>query len=189
MTGRAFPLRASLLHKGDRRRRERTEIHRSTAKAVGIETIVLDRRRFLALSSLAALSASAPAAPAAAWELADAQRLVLDNRERGVRIIGSRGEFVAARGAYYGPPVPFRQLPPHLVNAVVASEDRRFHEHFGIDPQSLARAFGLDRHRADAGRQHADPADLEGNLPQAAQRLPAQGHSRSRCWRPSSNST
>ena len=108
----------------------------------GVEAanIVLDRRRFLALSSLAALSASAPAAPAAAWELADAQRLVLDNRERGVRIIGTRGEFVAARGAYYGPPVPFGQLPKHLVDAVVASEDRRFYDHFGLDPLSLARA-------------------------------------------------
>jgi penicillin-binding protein 1A len=109
----------------------------------GVEaaSIVLDRRRFLALSSLAALSASAPADPAAAWELADAQRLVLDNRERGVRVLGSRGEFVAARGAYYGPPVPFGQLPKHLVDAVVASEDRRFYDHFGLDPLSLARAL------------------------------------------------
>ena len=101
---------------------------------------MLDRRRFLTLSSLAALSASAPVASATAWELADAQRLVLDNRERGVRVLGSRGEFVAARGAYYAPPVPFPQLPKHLVDALVASEDRRFYDHFGLDPQSLARA-------------------------------------------------
>jgi penicillin-binding protein 1A len=100
----------------------------------------LDRRRFLALAGLTAAAASIPA-PGAALELADPQKLVVDGREPGVRIIGSRGEFVAARGAYYAPPVPLRQLPPHLVNALVASEDRRFREHFGIDPQALARAL------------------------------------------------
>jgi penicillin-binding protein 1A len=103
--------------------------------------IVLDRRRFLALSGAAAVSAAAPTALAPALELGDAQRLVLDNRERGVRIIGSRAEFVAARGAYYGPPVPFRSLPQHLVNALVASEDRRFFEHFGLDAHSIGRAI------------------------------------------------
>ena len=104
--------------------------------------IVLDRRRFLALSSLGGIAAAtAPAAPAEALELDDALRLVVDNRERGVRILGSRGEFVAARGAYYAPPVPFAHLPKHLVNALVASEDRRFFEHFGLDAQSIARAL------------------------------------------------
>lgn len=100
----------------------------------------LDRRRFLALAGLTTASAAIPA-PAVALELTDPQKLVVDNREPGVRVIGSRGEFIAARGAYYAPAVPFRQLPPHLVNALVASEDRRFREHFGIDPQALGRAL------------------------------------------------
>jgi penicillin-binding protein 1A len=113
----------------------RVEVARVTAGG-----IPLDRRRFLALAGLTAATASVPA-PARALELADAQKLVVDNREAGTRIIGSRGEFVAARGAYYAPPVPYRQLPAHLINALVASEDRRFHEHFGIDPRSLARAL------------------------------------------------
>src|SRR5919107_4996097 len=90
----------------------------------GVEAgkIVLDRRRFLALSTLGGIAAAtAPPAPAGALELGDALRLVVDNRERGVRVLGSRGEFVAARGAYYAPPVPFPLLPRHLVNALVAS--------------------------------------------------------------------
>jgi penicillin-binding protein 1A len=103
--------------------------------------IVLDRRRFLALSSLAAVSVAAPAAPAGALELGDPLRLVVDNRERGLRVLGARGEFVAARGAYYAPPVPFPHLPKHLVDALVASEDRRFYDHFGLDPLSLVRAL------------------------------------------------
>lgn len=41
----------------------------------------------------------------------------------------------------YGEPVPFELLPKHLVNAVVATEDRRFFSHFGIDPFGIARAM------------------------------------------------
>ena len=104
--------------------------------------MMLDRRRFLALSSLGGIAAvAAPAAPAEALELSDPLLLVVDNRERGLRVLGARGEFVAARGAYYAPPVPFPHLPKHLVGALVASEDRRFYDHFGLDPLSLARAL------------------------------------------------
>lgn len=99
-------------------------------------TASLDRRRFLALLGLAA---AAPR-PAEALELTDASRLVTDNREDGVRILSAQGEFVGARGAYYGPPVPFAQLPKHLINALVASEDRRFYDHWGLDPRAMARA-------------------------------------------------
>jgi penicillin-binding protein 1A len=31
-------------------------------------------------------------------------------------------------------------LPRHLVDALVAAEDRRFYEHWGVDPIGLARA-------------------------------------------------
>ncbi|MDJ0389550.1 PBP1A family penicillin-binding protein [Roseomonas sp. E05] len=96
----------------------------------------LDRRRFLALLGLAA---GAPRT-SEALELVDADRLITDNREDGVRILSAKGEFMGARGAYYGPPVPFGQLPKHLINALVASEDRRFYEHWGLDPRSMARA-------------------------------------------------
>ena len=96
----------------------------------------LDRRRFLVLLGLAA---STPR-PAEALEFADANRLVTDNRQNGVRLLSQQGEFIGARGAYYGPPVPFAQLPRHLVEALVASEDRRFYDHWGLDPRAMARA-------------------------------------------------
>ena len=36
-------------------------------------------------------------------------------------------------------PVSFNQLPKHLVQALIATEDKRFYEHGGIDPEALAR--------------------------------------------------
>jgi penicillin-binding protein 1A len=85
------------------------------------------------------LAAAAPR-DAKALELIDANRLITDNREDGVRILGADGEFIGARGAYYGPPVPFARIPKHLIDALVASEDRRFYEHWGLDPRAMARA-------------------------------------------------
>lgn len=37
-------------------------------------------------------------------------------------------------------PVALADLPPELPRALVASEDRRFHRHFGIDPAAVLRA-------------------------------------------------
>ncbi len=36
--------------------------------------------------------------------------------------------------------VRLSEVPPHLVQALIATEDRKFHSHFGFDPRGLARA-------------------------------------------------
>ena len=37
--------------------------------------------------------------------------------------------------------VPLEEISPHMQHAVIAVEDRRFHEHGGIDPRGMLRAF------------------------------------------------
>ena len=37
--------------------------------------------------------------------------------------------------------VPIEEISPHMQNAVIAVEDRRFYEHGGVDPKGLVRAF------------------------------------------------
>ena len=37
--------------------------------------------------------------------------------------------------------VPIEQLPPHLIQAFIAVEDRRFFDHFGFDPKRIAGAI------------------------------------------------
>ena len=37
--------------------------------------------------------------------------------------------------------IPYKQFPPHLVRALISSEDTRIISHLGIDPQRIPKAF------------------------------------------------
>jgi penicillin-binding protein 1A len=56
-----------------------------------------------------------------------------------VRVLARDGSLLSERGgadAY----VPIDLLPRHLIDAVVATEDRRFFQHWGLDPSGMLRA-------------------------------------------------
>ncbi len=57
-----------------------------------------------------------------------------------VRVVARDGALLAERGNA-ARPVPLSELPPHVVHAVVAIEDRRFFSHIGLDFRGLARAM------------------------------------------------
>ncbi len=59
----------------------------------------------------------------------------------GLTILSADGEPIARRGAIMDEPVDVTELPPHVGQAFVAIEDRRFFRHIGIDPWGVARAF------------------------------------------------
>lgn len=40
--------------------------------------------------------------------------------------------------------VKLDEVPPQLIDMLLAVEDRRFHEHFGVDPRAIARAAGAN---------------------------------------------
>jgi penicillin-binding protein 1A len=63
------------------------------------------------------------------------------NRSPSVVILDRNGEELAARGARYGQQVSVSELPPYLVKAIVATEDRRFFEHRGVDFRGSLRAL------------------------------------------------
>jgi penicillin-binding protein 1A len=56
-------------------------------------------------------------------------------------LLAADGQPFARNGAIIDRPVRIGALPPHVKQAFLAIEDRRFYSHFGIDPRGLARAL------------------------------------------------
>jgi penicillin-binding protein 1A len=61
--------------------------------------------------------------------------------EYAVTFLDRYGNEIGQRGIIQRDSLPVEELPEHVVNAVLATEDRRFYEHFGIDFVGLARAL------------------------------------------------
>jgi penicillin-binding protein 1A len=57
-----------------------------------------------------------------------------------ITLLASDGTPIARNGAIVDKPVDVTRLPPHVVQAFLSIEDRRFYSHWGIDPRGLARA-------------------------------------------------
>ena len=57
-----------------------------------------------------------------------------------VTLLAADGTPIARKGAVVGEPVVVADLPPHVVEAFLAIEDRRFYSHWGVDPRGVARA-------------------------------------------------
>jgi penicillin-binding protein 1A len=87
-----------------------------------------------------------------AWDLPDITRLETPERRPAFTLKTASGSVFARFGDHHGGPVMFRNLPPHLVQAVVATEDRRFFNHGGFDLWAVGRAM-VANIRAGAIRQ------------------------------------
>jgi penicillin-binding protein 1A len=61
--------------------------------------------------------------------------------EFAVTFLDRYGNEIGKRGILHTDAVPLDQLPDHLIKAVLATEDRRFFAHYGIDIFGLARAM------------------------------------------------
>ncbi|MBO8138556.1 MAG: PBP1A family penicillin-binding protein, partial [Desulfotomaculum sp.] len=56
------------------------------------------------------------------------------------RLLDSSGKIITTVGNYNRIPVDMKEISPYMKQAVIAAEDARFYEHFGVDPIGLARA-------------------------------------------------
>lgn len=69
----------------------------------------------------------------------------LDGRARGsVTMLDNTGQVFAWRGDQFGGVVTTETVSPHLKNAIVATEDKRFYRHFGISPRGIASAIRIN---------------------------------------------
>ncbi|MEO0929300.1 MAG: PBP1A family penicillin-binding protein [Pseudomonadota bacterium] len=70
---------------------------------------------------------------------------LIDGRTRGsVTMTDLTGEVFAWRGDQFGGMITTDTISPHLRNAVVATEDKRFYRHLGISPRGIASAVRIN---------------------------------------------
>lgn len=101
-------------------------------------------RRLLYWAAVLTLWAGIGAGALVAWvavHLPPIQSLEVPKRPPSVQVVGLDGRPLATRGEMGGVAVALRDLPPYLPKAFLAIEDRRFYEHFGLDPIGIARAL------------------------------------------------
>ena len=77
-----------------------------------------------------------------ASQLPPIDQLAVPKRPPNIAILASDGSLLANRGETGGRVVSIKELPPYLPRAFVAIEDRRFYQHFGVDPVGILRAIG-----------------------------------------------
>lgn len=69
----------------------------------------------------------------------------VDARSRGsVTMLDRNGNVFAWRGDQFGGAIDPETASPHLVHAIVATEDRRFYRHLGVSPRGIASAIRIN---------------------------------------------
>jgi len=68
----------------------------------------------------------------------------LKREDLAVNFLDRHGVEVGRRGIKHDDAIPFDELPDHFIKAVLATEDRRFFTHFGIDVIGTVRALTVN---------------------------------------------
>ncbi|MGH6727418.1 MAG: transglycosylase domain-containing protein, partial [Pseudolabrys sp.] len=100
--------------------------------------------RFLYWSLVLALWLGIGGVATVAWtgaHMPPLQSLEIPKRPPSIHIVGLADHPLAMRGDAGGAVLPLKELPKYVPQAFIAIEDRRFYEHYGIDPWGIARAL------------------------------------------------
>ena len=73
-----------------------------------------------------------------AQDLGSASTWEVPQRPPNIQVLAANGQLLTNRGQTGGEAVGIHELPAYVGQAIVASEDRRFYSHFGVDPIGLA---------------------------------------------------
>jgi penicillin-binding protein 1A len=75
-----------------------------------------------------------------ALTLPDTSELTRAERRQSITILAADGSLLTTYGDLFGQALTLKEMSPYLPKAVIATEDRRFYHHFGVDPLGLLRA-------------------------------------------------
>ena len=80
----------------------------------------------------------------------------LNTGKYAVKFLDRNGKEIGQRGILHNDAVPLEEIPDYLIKATLATEDRRFFEHFGVDVLGTARALLRERARRRDGAGRLD---------------------------------
>ncbi|MEN8237132.1 MAG: PBP1A family penicillin-binding protein [Pseudomonadota bacterium] len=76
-----------------------------------------------------------------AYDLPDVKRLKQATRQPGISILAQDGSLIATHGDIYGARVTVKSVPDYVPSAILAIEDHRYYQHFGVDLLGILRAM------------------------------------------------
>jgi len=76
-----------------------------------------------------------------AYDLPDISDIDEISKKQAIIIKSSDGDIIATYGDVYGDFLKYEDFPEYLIDAVIATEDRRFYSHHGFDIIGIARAM------------------------------------------------
>ncbi|MFM7468372.1 MAG: transglycosylase domain-containing protein [Vampirovibrionales bacterium] len=74
----------------------------------------------------------------------NSQGEILPRQLQTTRILAADGSLLTAHENFSYKPVKLSDISPAVVQAIVATEDRRFYEHHGVDPVGIVRAIFIN---------------------------------------------
>ncbi|MEB3703165.1 PBP1A family penicillin-binding protein [Candidatus Bealeia paramacronuclearis] len=78
------------------------------------------------------------------YDLPNLDQISMTPRKPSITLVSHDGTRIATYGDLHGRAVKVDELPPHVVQALMAIEDRRFYSHFGVDVLGLLRAVWVN---------------------------------------------
>ncbi|MBG1232249.1 transglycosylase domain-containing protein [Aestuariivirga litoralis] len=76
----------------------------------------------------------------------DPATMLNNGREYAITFTDSDGNIIGRRGIRQNDNIPLNEIPPVLIKAVLATEDARFYDHFGVDVIGTLRAMIHNTH-------------------------------------------
>ena len=117
---------------------DESEPHRRGGVVLGFFT------KWLFVATIWAVAGAGVVLAVYASDLPDVHQISGLKKRPSVTILAADGSMLARSGDLYGNTLTVAQLPPDLIHAVVAIEDRRYYHHFGVDPIGLIRAMVIN---------------------------------------------
>ena len=68
----------------------------------------------------------------------------LSTGKYAVKFLDRHGKEIGQRGILHNDSISLEDIPDHMIRATLATEDRRFFEHFGVDPLGTLRALATN---------------------------------------------